>query len=36
MVVRVYVVVPVGVAIPYVLHEIDRILGRSMGKGKGR
>uniref|UniRef100_A0A2N9HXJ9 Reverse transcriptase domain-containing protein n=1 Tax=Fagus sylvatica TaxID=28930 RepID=A0A2N9HXJ9_FAGSY len=23
-----------GVAIPYVLHEIDRILGRSMGKAK--
>jgi hypothetical protein len=33
VVVRIYVV---NVAIPDVLHEVDRIQGRRKGKGKGR
>ena len=36
MVVRIYVMVPASVPIPDVLHEVGRIQGRSMGKGKGR
>ena len=36
VVVRIYVVIPADVAIPDVLHEVDRIQGRSMGKGRGR